>query len=442
MGRDHSEAISGTGSCHLAGNRGRPAAPARRGSDRSELERERPPDFRVANEPPSPSLWERANTPLIPHIHAAGKAIADWMDRPWMTVGTPERGRYKWGEEFTTKLNAQLRGAVAGGVEGAADLLASFTSPVGLALSLAGLGPESKLVETVPALKPLLELPAVRTAQRAVQTGAGAGFAAHGAGRVATAPTWGEKAEGVVELAAGGLGLSPAVSSAKARYTATRRTKQGAEAAHAFQLAVPPSKTSPYEPTDPHAAMPWLDVEHAAKPITSIEGLRDAADSAITRIEDHIHQAIGANPNDLIRNQPLVAVKNALRRFTRSDAMSAGLKDVESFGLDQPLTVERADQIRRDLNAENKGVLKRNHYDVATARSIDPGFAAREAASRALRDGIYTQLEARGIAGVRELRQDEGALLSVRNATERQIYAGDKTVAKSAPPLGPVISRR
>src|SRR5947207_1332052 len=74
----------------------------------------RPPDFRVTNAPPSPSLSERANPPLIPHIPKAARAIAD-----------------------------------------------------------------------------------------------------HGAEEVASAPTWGEKAQGAVELASGALGLTAAMPTAR-----------------------------------------------------------------------------------------------------------------------------------------------------------------------------------------------------------------------------------
>jgi hypothetical protein len=65
------------------------------------------------------------------------------------------------------------------------------------------------------------------------------------------------------------------------------------------------------------------------------------------------------------------------------------------FNFDQPKTLAEADAIRSQLNAENKAVLKKNSYDVATALAADPGFAAREAAAESLRDGIYQRLEHR-----------------------------------------------
>src|SRR5947199_7687126 len=155
---------------------------------------ERPPDFRTTNKPPSPSLWEQANTPLIPHIANAAHAIADYLDAPKLDRSETETA---------------IRGFLAGATTGAGDLLGSFTSPIGLALTAAGFGPESRLVKTVPGFKAALELPAVRTLQRLVRTSGGAAFAGHRAERVVTAPTWTEKAQGIGEMAAGGLGIAP-----------------------------------------------------------------------------------------------------------------------------------------------------------------------------------------------------------------------------------------
>lgn len=206
------------------------------------------------------------------------------------------------------------------------------------------------------------------------------------------------------------------------------RSPMDAQAVSDIIKAVPPKASAPYDPADLARARNYLAAEHQQMPIDSVEGLRDAADSGIATIEQRVSSYVAANPTDLIRTDPIAAIKAAFKDNQRSDALQQGLKDVASFNLDQPLTVSRADQIRAQLNAENKAILKRNNYDVATARSADPGFAAREAASAALRDGIYDQLEERGIQGVRELRRDEGSLIKVRNAAQRQIFSGDKAV--------------
>jgi hypothetical protein len=195
--------------------------------------------------------------------------------------------------------------------------------------------------------------------------------------------------------------------------------------------AIPPSKSAPYDPSDLALARPFLSAEHSEAPITSVEALRDAADSSISQVEQHISTYIGANPTDLIRTKPIDAARRALSDNPRSGAMKAGLKELDDLGLDGDVTVKDADRIRLQLNNENKAILKKNNYDVATARAADPGFAAREAAANALRDGIYDQLQARGIAGVRDLRQAEGSLIKIRNAAQAKLFSGDKTVANT-----------
>ena len=212
------------------------------------------------------------------------------------------------------------------------------------------------------------------------------------------------------------------------------RAGRAAETLSAQQMAdvlkaVPAAPSSPYNPGDLARAKPYLDAEHATSPIASVENLRDAADSSITQIEEHVHQAIAANPGDLIRTDPLASARAVLAQSPRTSAVTDGLKELTDLGLDKPITVAQADDIRLQLNAENKALLKKNQYDTATAAQVDPGFAARQAASNALREGIYGQLEQRGIDGISDLRKDEGSLLAIRNAAQRQIYSGDKTVS-------------
>ena len=170
-------------------------------------------------------------------------------------------------------------------------------------------------------------------------------------------------------------------------------------------------------------------------PIDSVTGLRDAADSAIGKIEDQISQKIAQLPNANARfkTNVLPDVTNALQASPRGQAfVDAGLKDLDDFNFSQPKTLADADAIRRQLNAENKAVLAKNNYDVATARATDPAFAAREAAAESLRNGIYKQLGANGMPNAAQLRLDEGSLIKIRNAAQNQIFNGDKVVRSTA----------
>lgn len=189
-------------------------------------------DFKTTNEAPSPSMWEQANTPLIPHIQQAAHAISDFLSQP--RQGDQELNDHIKG---LGTASAMLRGGAAGMVEGAGNVLAGFTSPVGVALMLSGLAGDSAIVKQIPALKTLLELPAVKGLQRAVQAGAGAGFTAHGVGQVATAPTIAGKAQGVVEAATGALGMASALPRPAMPNLAKNIDPQMAEAVRAGQAA-------------------------------------------------------------------------------------------------------------------------------------------------------------------------------------------------------------
>lgn len=198
--------------------------------------------------------------------------------------------------------------------------------------------------------------------------------------------------------------------------------------------SIPPSSAAPYSPVDVDVARPFLEAAHKSSPITTTEAARDAADAAVGSIEHEIGGIIAQFPTDTIRTNPLAAARAAIARNSeRTDAVATGMKELDGLGLDKPLTLAEADAKRRFLNAENKAVLNRNNYDVATARTVDPGFAAREAAANSLRDGVYGQLEVRGVDDVAGLRKAEGSLIKIRNAAQRQVFNGEKNVPGSAP---------
>ena len=214
-----------------------------------------------------------------------------------------------------------------------------------------------------------------------------------------------------------------------------------------FIRAIPPTKTTPYGPDDYQAARQYLEQEHPVGPQNgaSVESVRDAADSGIKNIENRVHDLVQIVPNDPIKSNPLEDVEAELSANPRGQQfVKAGLKELEGLNLDNP-TMAEADDIRGQLNAENRAVLKKNSYDLETARKADPGFAAREVAAESLRTGIYGQLADRGIGtpdsmngiGVDELRQQEGSLIKIRNAAQNQIFNGSKTVSGSAE-AGPV----
>jgi hypothetical protein len=233
---------------------------------------------------------------------------------------------------------------------------------------------------------------------------------------------------------AGGAAMTGAGVNAVRGRLATRQAAQAPSLASAdFTKAVPPTKSAPYQPADYQAARPYLEAEHAGSPITTVTELRDAADSAIGNIESQIETAIKNVPNAQIQTNPLDAAKQALSQSVRRDFVDAGVKELSNYPLDGPLTLGEADDIRWQLNQDNKAVLKRNNYDVATARATDPAFAAREAAAEALRNGIYDSLAQNGMPGAQQLRLDEGSLIKLRNAAQNKAFVGDQRVSGTAP---------
>jgi hypothetical protein len=236
-------------------------------------------------------------------------------------------------------------------------------------------------------------------------------------------------------IKAGGGPVTQAVRNSLASKTAAQAP---VKAASDFSTAIPASKSTPYNDADYQAARPYLEAEHAGSPIESVQDLRDAADSAIGKIEDQIAAKISQLPSARFKTNVTQDVTQALQTNQRGQAfVDAGLKDLEDFHFDRPKTLADADAIRRQLNLENQAVLAQNGYKVAVARASDPAFAAREAAAESLRDGIYKQLAANGMPEAQALRLDEGSLIKLRNAAQSQIYNGDKMVRSTAQ-TGPV----
>lgn len=165
------------------------------------------------------NAWDWANTPLVPQIAQAAHAIAAHIDAPRLDQ---------------SKTLAQIKGFLAGSTEAAGTAAAGFTSPLGLALTLAGFGEESALAKQMPALRSLLSLPAVQKLQKAVQAVGGAGFVARGAERTYNAPDAAGKLQGLAEMATGALGATSAMREGGARVVSEPRLTAPEQASNAF----------------------------------------------------------------------------------------------------------------------------------------------------------------------------------------------------------------
>lgn len=200
--------------------------------------------------------------------------------------------------------------------------------------------------------------------------------------------------------------------------------------------AAPPTTKNPYEPHDMHTAMSYLERHHEV-PGQEIRGITDkvdALDHEIGNIDEHVRGLVQIIPKEPISTNVIEDVRAGLQDHPKGQTwVGQGMKALKQYADLANPTMEQADELRKQLNAENKAILKKNRYDEATARRTDPGFAAREIAAKSLRDGIYGQLEAHGVQGARELRLDQGSLIKVRNAAEAQRFNGSKTVRGTGP---------
>ena len=203
----------------------------------------------------------------------------------------------------------------------------------------------------------------------------------------------------------------------------------GAHATPNIMRAAPPSQSAPYTPQDVIRATPYLAEEHADTPVTTVVQAREAADSAISKIEQRVSGYFDAFPNAQVQSTALQAARTRLAQNPRGSAVDAGMAELDDLGLDKPMSFVQLDKVRIQLNAENQAQLSANQYDVSTALKADPKFAARYAAAAAIRDDIYDGLDKMGVSDVRPLRQDEGSIIAVRDALQRQEFNGDKTVS-------------
>jgi len=241
--------------------------------------------------------------------------------------------------------------------------------------------------------------------------------------------------------AVGGATLaSEGVKGIRAGMKAKAAAAAPVEAMRDFQLAIPPSKAAPYNEADWHATRPYLEEQHGLDSLSTPKEVEQAANKSVDKLEARTNGMIDANPDHVIKVNPIDAVRQALSGSADITFLERGLKSLERFQLgferkggvvDPQLTLRTGDDLRWQLNREMDAVLKKNNYDRATARATDPGFAAAEAAAESLRNGVYDGLEELGFKDARQLRLDEGSLIKIRNAANRQEFRGDKQVAGS-----------
>jgi len=370
-----------------------------------------------------PGIWDHVNkiaqealrASPIGDIHDSAKAVQDWAAKKMSPANPHMLG--------TDPTFGPTENFAVGALRDTAGLVAGATTPKGL-VTAAGV-----------ALAPEVAGP--------IMAGHGIYNAIHSWGNMLNPDVMQNELNSAAEVVGGAAASRGGASERASAGFPDELAKAKAAKMDAIQKAVPPTPTTPYEPADLEHAMPYLEAEHATTAIDSPVAMQEAATKAVNKIEMRVTKAIQADPTRVIKGNPLADAQAVLKGNVRRDFYAAGMKELEQYDLgfereggvkDPPMTLEKADTIRKQLNADNRRVLNANKGDIDLARSTDPGFAAREAVANSLRNGIYDELDGMGfkmtgIKDSRALRADEGSLLQVRKAAQKQEFNGEKPVA-------------
>lgn len=221
---------------------------------------------------------------------------------------------------------------------------------------------------------------------------------------------------------------------ARSAAKADGKTIAAREEAHAdLMTAIPPTKAAPYSYEDMEIGRNYLEHYHNnVEKITNTEQLRDAFEAEREGIENKVTGLIQRYATEPILTNPKIDVFDAL---AEQDKIVPGFRAEAMKALNRynitDINMGEADALRRQLNSENRAVLKKNNWGISDALSTDPDFAARYHLVDSLRKGEYNQLENKKVTGAREMRSDETSLIRLRNAADRQIFNGEKTVRGS-----------
>jgi len=211
-----------------------------------------------------------------------------------------------------------------------------------------------------------------------------------------------------------------------------KQVKDNAAAREDFMRMAPPTKTGPaaYTPRDLDIARGYLGQEHQTAPINDVKGHYDALEKINEDIDKKVEPHIIQYGQEPITTNVLMDVRDGLEGSPQTDFVERGMKGLESYNLIDP-TIAEADEIRADLNAQNRVILARDRVNVMTKLRTDPEFAARYHAAESLRNGIDGGLTDKGVTGIRQLRQDQASIIRVREAVENQLIRGNQVVRGS-----------
>ena len=214
---------------------------------------------------------------------------------------------------------------------------------------------------------------------------------------------------------------------------ATSRDEAQIQGKKDFNKAIPPGPGKANYTDDDYAVVrPFLEDSHANhEEIETPQDVHDAVEHQRKGIENILKPWIKTYTNESLNlgknadGSPVTIKQKLVAALMPDEQVNAGflnkaLKAIAGYNTTNP-TLGESDAIRAKLNAETRGILQKNMWDVATARAKDPAFAAMDELNDILRTGINDTLQAKGVDGAQEMRQAESSLIRVRNAADRQI---------------------
>jgi len=400
--------------------------------------------------------WDTANTPLLPIVGQAARAIANHLDTAdrntkqsileWSTLSDVARNLWQHPTET-------VRGAVAGMVEGGGNIVESMTSPVGIALTLSGLTPDSAIVKEVPALKGLLALPKVQALQRAVQGTTSAAMVTHGGSRVLN----GDVAGGLGEIAGGSLGgISAATPRTPKPQTRPSRLTPAEQASNAFAeregvpLDAATATGSRYLRNVQKRAANSLGAEGQAEALIQkqAEALSATGQKLAKQVAPNVQGTetgydVGAGIRDVLTKQirDLNSESDAAYSKVRAaeDAQIANAPIVRSRTVEPSATIDRLSALGERPSSD---AVARVLYDDAvsqgyggTFREFQPLAAEKIATANGLREEMASMRGDYNPRSILEAVADEGGIslakeTGLKGEIRRWLEGQDRTVVK------------
>jgi hypothetical protein len=170
-------------------------------------------------------------------------------------------------------------------------------------------------------------------------------------------------------------------------------------------------------------ALPRLIDENKIEPIKDPEGMADAAHNAAQKLWDNEAQPqINRHGTELMNGK---SVADAMRKGVDEGTRDLFPKEAEEADaladkLDGLMSLRKASVYLKTLNAQLKGFYRMDPQARYAKGVTDGKVSAMEDAADALRDGIYSRLEALGEKDPAGLRQQYGALKQIERVFEKR----------------------